>query len=93
MPKQYIFSQAQRHGLTSWMEEMDIFLHAEDPTKGDLPTLQAQLEESSVSQWKSECLGNPVFSDPGGFAFLSCLPQTWHDIGVRSSVRQHLQQP
>ena len=25
---------------------MDVFLHAEDPTKGDLPTLQAQLAES-----------------------------------------------
>ena len=33
----------------SWMEEMDVFLHVEDPTKGDLPTLQAQLDESSVS--------------------------------------------
>ena len=41
--------QAQRHGLMSWMEEMDVFLHVEDPTKGDLPTLQAQLDESSVS--------------------------------------------
>ena len=45
----FIHYQAQRHGLTSWMEEMDVFLHAEDPTKGDLPTLQAQLDESSVS--------------------------------------------
>ena len=31
--------QAQRHGLMSWMEEMDVCLHVEDPTKGDLPTL------------------------------------------------------
>ena len=45
----FVNLQAQRHGLTSWMEEMDVFLHVEDPTKGDLPTLQAQLEESSVS--------------------------------------------
>ena len=37
----------------SWMEEMDVFLHVEDPTKGDLPTLQAQLDESSVSH---ECI-------------------------------------
>ena len=63
MLKQSIFFQAQRHGLTSWMEEMDIFLHAEDPTKGDLPTLQAQLEESSVSQSKSDFHGNTVFFD------------------------------
>lgn len=34
----------------TWMTEMDIFLHAEDPTKGDLPTLQAQLKESSEVQ-------------------------------------------
>lgn len=34
----------------TWMREMDIFLHAEDPTKGDLPTLQAQLNESTEAQ-------------------------------------------
>lgn len=34
----------------TWMTEMDIFLHAEDPTKGDLPTLQAQLNESTEVQ-------------------------------------------
>ena len=30
----------------SWMEEMDVFLHEEDPTKGDLPT--HHLEKSSL---------------------------------------------
>ena len=38
--------QAQRHGLMSCMEEMDVFLHVEDPTKGDLPT--HYLEKSSL---------------------------------------------
>ena len=28
---------------------MDVFLHAEDPTTGDTPTLSAQLSESNVS--------------------------------------------
>ena len=46
---QYTF-QSQRQGLMTWMTEMDVFLHAEDPTKGDLPTLQAQLKESSEVQ-------------------------------------------
>ena len=30
----------------SWMEEMDVFLHVEDPTKGDLPA--HYLEKSSL---------------------------------------------
>ena len=30
----------------SWMEEMDVFLHVEDPTKGDLPAYY--LEKSSL---------------------------------------------
>ena len=30
----------------SWMEEMDVFLHVEDPTKGDL--LSHYLEKSSL---------------------------------------------
>lgn len=34
----------------TWMKEMDVFLHAEDPNKGDLPTLQAQLAESTGVQ-------------------------------------------
>ncbi|XP_053396069.1 dystrophin-like isoform X7 [Mercenaria mercenaria] len=42
--------ETQREGLMTWMREMDIFLHAEDPTKGDLPTLQAQLNESTEAQ-------------------------------------------
>jgi len=40
------FVQSLRDGLRTWMTEMDIFLHTEDPTKGDLPTLQAQLAEN-----------------------------------------------
>ncbi|XP_052810329.1 dystrophin-like isoform X2 [Mya arenaria] len=39
-----------RDGFRTWMTEMDIFLHAEDPTKGDLPTLKAQLAESAGVQ-------------------------------------------
>ena len=31
------------------MDEMDVFLHAEDPAAGDIPALQAQLQESQVS--------------------------------------------
>ncbi|XP_041352153.1 dystrophin-like isoform X2 [Gigantopelta aegis] len=42
--KQY---QNQLVGLTRWMDEMDVFLHAEDPASGDIPTLEAQLHESS----------------------------------------------
>ena len=30
----------------SWMEEMDVFPHVEDPTKGDLPA--HYLEKSSL---------------------------------------------
>ena len=30
----------------SWMEEMDVFLHVEDPTMGDLPA--HYLEKSSL---------------------------------------------
>ena len=30
----------------SWMEDMDVFLHVEDPTKGDLPA--HYLEKSSL---------------------------------------------
>ena len=32
----------------SWMEEMDVFLHVEDPTKGDLPTLELRLNFSDL---------------------------------------------
>ncbi|XP_067674722.1 dystrophin-like isoform X3 [Haliotis asinina] len=42
--KQY---QNQLVGLTRWMDEMDVFLHAEDPVSGDIPTLEAQLHESN----------------------------------------------
>lgn len=40
--------QSQTSGLNQWIEEMDVFLHADDPTNGDLPTLNAQLNESNV---------------------------------------------
>ena len=30
------------------MEEMDVFLHADDPATGDIPTLSAQMTESNV---------------------------------------------
>ncbi|ESO83438.1 hypothetical protein LOTGIDRAFT_169302 [Lottia gigantea] len=39
--------QNQMQGLICWMDEMDVFLHAEDPLIGDLPTLEAQLHESN----------------------------------------------
>ncbi|GFR63477.1 dystrophin [Elysia marginata] len=37
----------QMDGLVRWMDEMDVFLHAPDPSPGDIPTLQAQLQESN----------------------------------------------
>lgn len=43
-----LYSQSQTAGLNQWIEEMDVFLHAEDPNNGDLPTLTAQLNESNV---------------------------------------------
>lgn len=36
-------------GMIRWMKEMDVFLHADDPATGDLPTLAAQMNESNVS--------------------------------------------
>ncbi|XP_025099305.1 dystrophin-like isoform X11 [Pomacea canaliculata] len=42
--------QTQQEGLTKWMDEMDVFLHAEDPAVGDIPALQAQLQESKGVQ-------------------------------------------
>ncbi|XP_070191463.1 dystrophin-like isoform X2 [Littorina saxatilis] len=42
--------QTQIEGLTKWMDEMDVFLHAEDPAAGDIPALQAQLQESQGVQ-------------------------------------------
>ncbi|KAK7483287.1 hypothetical protein BaRGS_00025454, partial [Batillaria attramentaria] len=40
----------QQDGLNRWMDEMDVFLHAEDPATGDIPALQAQLQESKGVQ-------------------------------------------
>ncbi|XP_063403799.1 dystrophin-like isoform X1 [Mytilus trossulus] len=42
--------KSQTSGLNQWIEEMDVFLHADDPTNGDLPTLNAQLNESNGVQ-------------------------------------------
>ncbi|KAJ8315396.1 hypothetical protein KUTeg_007546 [Tegillarca granosa] len=41
--------QNQTSGLNRWMDEMDVFLHAEDPATGDVPNLTAQMNESNVS--------------------------------------------
>lgn len=41
--------QTQFEGLNKWMDEMDVFLHADDPAAGDIPALQAQLQESKAS--------------------------------------------
>ncbi|XP_076445085.1 dystrophin-like isoform X2 [Babylonia areolata] len=38
--------RTQHEGLTKWMDEMEIFLHTQDPAVGDIPALQAQLQES-----------------------------------------------
>ena len=46
--------QTQVEGLTKWMDEMDVFLHAEDPAAGDIPALQAQLQESQVSALQAQ---------------------------------------
>ncbi|XP_012946043.2 dystrophin [Aplysia californica] len=40
----------QMDGLNKWMREMDVFLHAPDPSVGDIPALQAQLQESKGVQ-------------------------------------------
>ncbi|KAK3712445.1 hypothetical protein RRG08_002775 [Elysia crispata] len=37
----------QMDGLVHWMDEMDVFLHAPDPSSGDTATLEAQLQESN----------------------------------------------
>ncbi|XP_069136952.1 dystrophin-like isoform X1 [Argopecten irradians] len=42
--KQY---QNQTVGLNRWMDEMEVFLHADDPATGDIPTLLAQMNESN----------------------------------------------
>ncbi|XP_059157467.1 dystrophin-like isoform X5 [Physella acuta] len=39
--------QDQMDGLVKWMNEMDVFLHAPDPSDGDVTALQAQLQESN----------------------------------------------
>ncbi|XP_055889039.1 dystrophin-like isoform X6 [Biomphalaria glabrata] len=39
--------QDQMDGLIKWMNEMDVFLHAPDPSIGDVAALQAQLQESN----------------------------------------------
>ncbi|CAL1537370.1 unnamed protein product [Lymnaea stagnalis] len=39
--------QDQMDGLIKWMNEMDVFLHAPDPSIGDITALQAQLQESN----------------------------------------------
>ncbi|KAL3882693.1 hypothetical protein ACJMK2_029006, partial [Sinanodonta woodiana] len=57
--KQY---QSQITGLNSWMEEMDVFLHTEDPVTGDLQALQAQLQESNAVQEDIKTLQQNVSS-------------------------------
>ena len=37
-------------GLSMWMKEVEVFLHAEDAAFGDLDTLDAQLKESNALQ-------------------------------------------
>ena len=37
-------------GLSMWMKEVEVFLHAEDAAFGDLETLEAQLKESNALQ-------------------------------------------
>ncbi|XP_076373889.1 LOW QUALITY PROTEIN: dystrophin-like [Tachypleus tridentatus] len=42
--------QEETDGLTSWMLDVDLFLHAEEAAIGDVETLQAQLEQSNALQ-------------------------------------------
>ena len=44
-----MFFKNQLQGLRSWMNEMEVFLHEEDPLVVDISTLEAQLHESNVS--------------------------------------------
>ena len=37
-------------GISRWMQEVDVFLVAEDPAVGDRATLEAQLKESNALQ-------------------------------------------
>ena len=37
-------------GILRWMQEVDVFLAAEDPAVGDRATLEAQLKESNALQ-------------------------------------------
>ncbi|KAL8560189.1 hypothetical protein ACOMHN_021683 [Nucella lapillus] len=38
--------RTQYEGLTKWMDEMEVFLHSQDPAAGDMSALKAQLQES-----------------------------------------------
>ncbi|XP_067142933.1 dystrophin isoform X3 [Centruroides vittatus] len=42
--------QEEMDGLSSWMEEVTVFLNAEDAALGNIETLQAQLEQSTALQ-------------------------------------------
>lgn len=42
--------QEEMEGLSNWMEEVTIFLNAEDAAVGNIETLQAQLEQSTALQ-------------------------------------------
>lgn len=44
-------------GLKSWLAEVDVFLKAEEAALGDVETLEAQLEQSSVSLGIGGCAG------------------------------------
>ncbi len=50
----YFVVQNQARGLCRWMEEMEVFLQADEAALGHVDTLQAQLTESNVSLL---CLG------------------------------------
>ena len=43
-------------GLTLWMKEVEVFLHAEEAALGDMATLEAQLKESNALQDDIETL-------------------------------------
>ncbi len=45
-----VWNQGQAQGLTSWIEEMGLFLKTEEAALGDVETLQAQIQESEVRE-------------------------------------------
>ena len=75
-------------GLTLWMREVEVFLHAEEAALGDMATLEAQLKESNALQDDIETLqpNVDIINDTGACLLVRCA----EGAGFRQELEQEV---